>query len=83
MFKIFFTKDSQKQYDKLPKTVQPRIAKALATLSWDPFKGKKLGGELAGLYTMRAWPYRIIYTVDQIQQEVIVTSIQHRQGAYK
>lgn len=83
IYKIRFTKDAQKQYNKLPNTTKPRIARAIATLSINPLKGKKLGGELNSLRSLRAWPYRIIYRINVIERWVDVSDILHRQGAYK
>ena len=83
VYKIVFTKKSQKAYQKLPDTEKPKIARAIAALSQNPYLSKKLEGELKGEYSIRAWPYRIIYSVDSIQQVVSINSILHRQGAYK
>ncbi len=82
-YKIVFTKKSQKAYQKLPDTGKPKIARAIAALSQNPFQGKKLEGELKGGYSIRAWPYRVIYSVDGVQKVVNINSILHRQGAYK
>ena len=83
MFELFFTKIAQKQYQKLPKTTQPRINRALASLSISPLSGKKLTGEFSGQRSLKAWPYRIIYSLNEKESRIEITSIIHRQGAYK
>lgn len=83
IYKITFTKNAQKQYNKLPNTVKPKVARAIANLSINPLKGKKLGGELNGFRSLRAWPYRIIYRINIIDRRIDVSDILHRQGAYK
>ena len=83
MFKITFTKEAQKQYNKLPNKVKPRIARSIAALSMNPFSGKKLEGELNVLRSQRAWPYRIIYQVNVSKKLIEINDILHRQGAYK
>jgi len=80
---VVITKEAEKQYKHLPKSEQTKIKKKLTTLENYKYAGKKLTGDLTGLRSLRAWPYRILYTVDEGKQEVTVNSIQHRQGAYK
>lgn len=81
--KVFLTSDTQKQYDKLGKKDKNKINKKLILLAISPFSGKKLSGEFEGSYTLRAWPYRIIYSIFLVRHEVWIESILHRQGAYK
>lgn len=82
MAKILFSREAQKQYRKLPSNIQPRVARAIAMLALDPRSGKKLVGTLRGMSTIRAWPYRVIYTMDVGRRSVIIIKIQHRQGVY-
>ena len=55
----------------------------LNILSKDPFSGKKLEGELKGKYSIRAWPYRIVYQILKNELIVLVVDIGHRQGVYR
>lgn len=80
---IVITAEANKQYKHLPKSEQIKIRKKLSLLENDPFSGKKLSGELAGYRSLRVWPYRIIYTIDETRSEIEVKSILHRQGVYK
>jgi addiction module RelE/StbE family toxin len=78
---IVITAEANKQYKHLPKTEQIKIKKKLAQLEQEPLAGKILSGELSGYRSIRAWPYRIIYSIDDLN--VTIKSILHRQGAYK
>ena len=81
--KVIITGEAQKQYNKLPKSEQLKVKKKLQSLENDPLIGKKLVGEFANFYGFRAWPYRIIYSIDVINKEIKIRSILHRQGVYK
>ncbi len=54
---------------------------ALREIASEPSLGKKLKGELEGSRTYRAWPYRIVYEVDD--RRVWVVTIGHRKDVYR
>ena len=83
MFKVTVTPEATKQFKHLPITEQTKIRKKLISLENNPFSGKKLSGELSQLRSLKTWPYRIIYYIDRNKQNIFITSILHRQGAYK
>jgi mRNA interferase RelE/StbE len=70
-----------KQLKKLPLVERKKIVKKLEFLQKDPLVGKQLKGELAGLWSLKAWPYRIIYQLEA--QTITIFSISHRQTAYR
>lgn len=80
---LIVTPEATKQFTKLPKVEQKKIAKKLNALESDPYAGKKLEGELSETRSLRAWPYRIIYWIDKKHKKLFVVNIQHRQGVYK
>ncbi len=82
MTRVILSKDAQKQYNHLPKPEQVKIKKKLISLQENPFAGKKLTGEFSGSRSLRVWPYRIIYSVNEKLQQAEVSAILHRQGAY-
>lgn len=82
MSQVIITPKAAKQFQHLPKPEQAKVRKKLASLSDEPTAGKKLSGQLSELRSLKAWPYRIIYYIDS-KDVVYVTSILHRQGAYK
>ena len=55
---------------------------ALIELAQNPDLGKKLEGELRDFYSLRVWPYRIIYQIIKNELIVFVVQIKHRQGVY-
>lgn len=70
-----------KQLKKLPHSEKKKVIRKLELLTTDPQAGKSLKGEFEGLYSLRAWPYRIIYEITKTT--IIVYSVGHRQGVYK
>ena len=81
--KVALSKDAQKQYERLPKAQQAKVLKKILGLEQNPNSGKKLEGELRGFFSLRAWPYRILYEINKSKQIIEVHKIAHRQGAYK
>jgi len=51
---------------------------AFEKLSLDPFIGKKLSGEFEGHYSVRVWPYRVVYKIYKNELLVLVIRIGHR-----
>ncbi|MEX0616473.1 MAG: type II toxin-antitoxin system RelE/ParE family toxin [Candidatus Woykebacteria bacterium] len=80
---VIITPKASKQYDKIPNTEKLKVEKKLLVLSQNPYDGKKLSGNFLGLRSLRAWPYRIIYYLDEKLQKVFVVTIAHRQGVYE
>jgi len=79
---VILSNDATKQYKRLPKVAQTKVKKKLLLLTKSPYAGKKLSGELAGIYSLRAWPYRILYGVNEREKRVDIHKIKHRQRAY-
>lgn len=72
--------EAVKQLKKLSTSEKKKVSKKLELLSKNPYSGKALKGELEGLRSLRAWPYRIIYEVKN--KSLIILSVAHRQSAY-
>ena len=81
--KVLLSKDANKQYKRLPKSEQTKIRKKLVGLQQDPYDGKKLTGDLEGIRSLRAWPYRILYEINESKKTIEIHKIAHRQGVYK
>ncbi|MCE7898185.1 MAG: type II toxin-antitoxin system mRNA interferase toxin, RelE/StbE family [bacterium] len=81
MVQVFLTDQAIKDFKKISVVNQKKIKKRLSLLEKDNLAGKKLTGKLSELYSLRAWPYRILYVIQN--KEVWVTHIAHRQGVYK
>lgn len=80
---LVLSKNAQKEYKHLPKTDQAKIKKKLKALLASPYSAKKLTGELKGIYSLRVWPYRILYETNSEERRIEVHKIAHRQGVYK
>ena len=83
MAKVYFTPNTQKIFAKLKdKKLEMRIQGAKSKLEQNPLLGKKLTGKLEGQYSLRIWPYRIVYFISQ-EKDVIITDIRHRKDVYR
>lgn len=80
---VIVTPKVLKQYNHFPKSEQAKIKKRLLALEQSPQQGKKLSGEFKELRSLKVWPYRLIYYIDEKQSKVYVVTIAHRQGVYK
>jgi mRNA-degrading endonuclease RelE of RelBE toxin-antitoxin system len=78
---VNLSKKAVKSFNHLPELVQKKVRKQLNLLEKNKIIGKKLHGDLKNKYSIRVWPYRIIYQI--INKEKWVIDILHRQGVYK
>jgi len=74
---------AKKELEKIPKKDKERIYILLLNLSKNPYLGKKLEGKLFSYYSVRLWPYRIIYKIFKKELLVIVIKIGHRKKIYR
>ena len=79
--KLKYKPQAIKQLKRLPLRQKKKVIRKLEQLSEDALVGKPLRGELEGLRSLRAWPYRIVYRLTS--RSIIIFSIAHRQSAYK
>lgn len=81
-YSLRLTPKAEKDLVKIKGHDKVRIECSLQGLMEDPFAGKKLKGELDGLYSVRVWPYRIIYALYKKELLILIIRIGHRQGVY-
>ena len=81
-YQVILRKKVQKNLKRIDKRYRERILVALVELGKNPYLGKPLKGDLEGKFSLRIWPYRIIYQVYEKKLVVCIISIAHRQGAY-
>ncbi len=82
-YKIFFTKEAEKDISKLDKTVKKQLYKKFVYFSeLHDIKvvAKKLINHEAGEYRLRVGNFRIIFDLDKHQ--IIVLRVQHRKDVY-
>ena len=82
-YKILFKGEAEKEFKKLPNSFRGKVAVILNSIAEDPFIGKKLHGEYKNYYSVRVWPYRIVYRILKKEIVVVVVKIKHRKDAYK
>ncbi|PIU03693.1 hypothetical protein COT44_01850 [Candidatus Shapirobacteria bacterium CG08_land_8_20_14_0_20_39_18] len=83
MPELILSKNAEDNFCRIPKSEQKKINTKLHLLRENPLSDKPLTGELQGLWSLRAWPYRILYEFKQKEKVIIIHRILHRQGAYK
>lgn len=67
-----------------PKVVPAVIDFIYGPLADNPHRvGKPLGQDFAGLYSARRGAYRVIYEIDQAENQVTVVRVAHRNEAYR
>lgn len=82
-WRVELTDRAKKSIKRFPKDRQRRILLATDKLSSDRFLGKPLRGQYAGLFSLRVWPYRVIYQIIDQKLLIVVVEIGHRQGIYR
>ena len=87
MFKLVFSDEFNKQYDKLKdREIQTRIFKRLEDLEKNPELGIMLSGienELYGkMFRLRVGKYRIVYAINYQTNEIHVIRVGHRENIY-
>lgn len=85
MYEVRITPEGLRHLNRLPPKVRDAALAALhGPIIENPHRlGKRLVGELAGLYSARRGDYRIIYSIDDHARIVTVHRIQHRGSAYR
>ena len=84
MYKVLFDKRVLKDLKRIDKQHQKEIIEAIEKkLAQDPYVGKRLLGDLSGLYRYRVGKYRIIYAIYEERIEIEVIKVGHRREIYK
>lgn len=73
-YEIRFTREAQKDFEKLIPKLRERLREILLnTISKTPYVGKRLVGDLDGLFSFRlTYKDRIVYTIEEKVRRVIV-----------
>ena len=82
LYDVKFSPGAEKDLKKLPDVVRGKVVDSLLELKTNPFSGKKLKGKLKGFYSLRIWPYRIIYCISNKELVVLIIKIGHRKDVY-
>ena len=82
MYNLIFRGPAKKFIKKLDKKEQKDILNKIKKLKSNPELGKRLSGNLYGLWKLRFDKYRIIYQIIQDKLIIIVLDIDHRKRVY-
>jgi len=72
-----------KTLDNLPEVYRLRARQVLRDIQSDPFSGKKLHGKHKDEYSVRVWPFRILYKIYKHELLVFVIKFEHRKDVYR
>jgi mRNA interferase RelE/StbE len=89
MHDVYLTRRAQKEIEKLGHEAQDRVLDAIDDLMEDPtpvgsrlLRGDLFGDEL-DYYRIRVGDYRVIYTLQDEEVDVLVVRVRHRRDAYR
>lgn len=82
-YKIVFVHMAEKQFSKLDRPIQLRIASAIAKLVTEPFLGKLLKGEFKEYRSLRVGDWRVIYLIRHLQIQIEIIRVAHRREVYE
>ena len=88
-YEVLVDERVEKDLEKIPKYVVEKFLRLLDEFEKNPiqprsgFDVKLMEGYPCNTYRLRIGKYRILYTVDNENKKVRITSVQHRGDAYK
>lgn len=84
-YEVRFTPAARRELHTIPPRVVPAIVEfAFGDLAREPRRvGKPLARELAGYFSARRGPYRLLYRIDEDAQRVDVMHVEHRSDVYR
>ncbi len=80
---LLYKNEAIKQLKKIAAADKKKAKKKITSLLANPLLGKPLKGKLAGLYSLKAWPLRVIYTFDPKTKTIVIQTVECRGGVYK
>ena len=81
--KILFVKSAEKELLRFNKNLGQRIFQKISLLKNDPYdqNSQKLEGNKG--YRIRIGDYRVVYTIDNKNQTILIIKIGHRRNIYE
>ena len=83
MYNVVLSRDAARTLEKATPAMRRRLIAAFERLKAMPHSGKKLRGELEGLFSLRIGGMRAVYGVDADKKVVAVLAIGQRGDIYK
>ena len=81
--KLVYKDEAIKRLKKIRPQDKAKAKKKIQSLVLNPYVGKPLKGGLHGLFSLKAWPLRIIYSFDPNAQTITIETIDYRGDVYK
>lgn len=82
-YEVIFHPGALREFDKLPKAVQSRLAEAIDSLAAEPRPRGTVKLTGADAYRLRVGTYRIAYTVKDVRLVVLIVKVAHRRDIYQ
>ncbi|MCV7151051.1 type II toxin-antitoxin system RelE family toxin [Mycolicibacterium pyrenivorans] len=84
-FEVRFTATARRGLNTLPPRVLSAVVEfAFGDLAREPRRvGKPLRDDLAGLFSARRGPYRVLYRIDDAARIVFIVRVDHRADVYR
>jgi mRNA-degrading endonuclease RelE of RelBE toxin-antitoxin system len=81
--RIILSPQAVKKYKTIGVKDRSKVERKINLLAKNPYLGKTLQGELKGEHGLRAWPLRIIYSIDREKKIIYILNIDYRGNVYK
>ena len=84
-YRVIFNKHAERQFRKLPKSVQARLAPAIRSLADDPRPPgcRKMVSSRNHCRIRVADDYRVVYAIEDDHLLVTIVELDHRESVYK
>jgi mRNA interferase RelE/StbE len=82
-YTVKYTAEAKSKIEKLDVSIKRIVQKAIESLTTNPFRGKPLSYDLAGLFSLRTSDYGIIYRIKDRELTIIIITVGHRREIYK
>ena len=83
-YQIEFSATAEKQFRKLAKSIQQRLARVINSLASAPRpRGSRRLQGYEDVYRIRSGVYRIIYSIEDKRLLIIVLKVGHRKDVYR
>jgi mRNA interferase RelE/StbE len=83
MYNVVLSRNASRRLEKATPAMRRRVIVALERLKSKPYSGKRLRGELEGLFSLRIGDMRAVYELDTKKNVVVVLAIGTRGNIYK
>ncbi|MBS3093526.1 type II toxin-antitoxin system RelE/ParE family toxin [Candidatus Pacearchaeota archaeon] len=83
MYDINFDKNAKDFLKKLKRGDQEFILKRIELLKENPHLGKRLAGNLFGLWKLRIDKFRVLYRIFENKLLIVIIDIGHRKNIYE